>query len=118
MDNRIQLTPERAAAVLGVGATIVNTCTLEDTFNILEQVEAAARGNVRLNLLKELATDEILEMLVAAMNPYITYGVKRFKEPTTFRNEWIDWEEVTFILNQLATRTLTGNEAVEVVENL
>lgn len=87
----------------------------------LEALEAAALGNVRLNCLKEVDSPELRELLNYALSGDITFGVKQLpdpdKQPLPWHHKWSDkgeggwWLTLTELLDSLASRELTGNDA-------
>lgn len=91
----------------------------------LDTIEAAPRGNARLealNTLTQLENDEATSLLekyfVTATNGFITFGIAKLPEPPVdstkgvfFQND-IAWVRELFALaEQLRTRKLTGNAA-------
>lgn len=93
--------------------------TLEDS---LEAVEAAARGNARLEALAhELSFEGIMPgildtYLSYAFHPGITFGVANIPEPDGEGTLLIEPFKLFNLCNDLAGRNLTGNAAREAIQ--
>lgn len=91
-------------------------------FNLIEQIAATASKNEKVALLKEGCKSEtFMKVMSAAYNPLVTFGMDNMPERVVREyggpnvdNEFSDatWK----IIDDLALRTLTGNEARFVVE--
>lgn len=81
----------------------------------LEQLEKAPLGNARLAKIKEMDTPELRELFNYALSGDITFGLKQVPEASPAQvatlkpEQW--WPELTEILEDLADRSLTGNDA-------
>lgn len=90
--------------------------------NILEafeSMEAAPRGNARLEVLQKVDSPQLRKVLTLTLSPQITFGVKQLPAPTLSDNDkFLDdawYEALTGLLTDLSERTLTGNEAQSVI---
>lgn len=83
----------------------------------LEHLEAAPLGNARLTVLQANDSPELRELLNYAMSPDITFGIKQLPDPFQI-DVWEDthwWENLKDLLDKLADRRLSGNEAKDKV---
>jgi DNA ligase-1 len=88
---------------------------------LLIDLAVTSKATEKKTLLKESKDDSLVqEVLMGALNPYITYGVLPSDVPDPkeeydilFEQAWL---EVKALLEQLANRDLTGNAAREAVE--
>jgi DNA ligase-1 len=83
----------------------------------LEAIEAAPRGNARLEAVGQAITDGgplVRRFLVEANNPFITFGIAKLPKPEAgglFFQHDEQWATELFRLGEaLASRKLTGNE--------
>lgn len=85
----------------------------------LESIEAAPLGNARLEALAKADSPDLRKVLVQALSPQITFGLKKLPEPAASDNDKFDdrsWENaLTGLLSRLASRELSGNDAKESV---
>ncbi len=85
--------------------------------DILEELELTSSRLDKEEIMRTHAKNELLKRIfVAACDPYIDYGVRKFKRPDTVETQLVDDDRsmkafVDVLLPDLATRTLTGNEA-------
>lgn len=91
------------------------------TLDILEALDANNSRLFKEEFLQENSTNEFLKtVFVAALDPYVTYNVKKFKLPkalTTSDEAEEGFESfVTNVLPILAERQVTGNDAKSLVE--
>lgn len=82
----------------------------------LEAIEAAPRGNARLEAIKVHDSPELREFFNLALSPQITFGVKKLPKPipaqvAILRNEKHWFEELKTMLKLLSSRELTGKQA-------
>lgn len=91
----------------------VNEST-DNVYDILEHI-AQHTGNARQALVAgALNVPMFMRVCKAALDPFITYGVKAIEPCDAGANEFGDWE--WNLLSLLANRTLTGNNAKEQIE--
>jgi len=90
---------------------------------ILKKLEKTKKKDEQIELLRELQRDQVAkEIIIAALNPYVTYGVKPKKPGPITKPADIDeaiqweWEWMASTLHALATRRLTGKAAREQIE--
>lgn len=83
----------------------------------LEAIEAAPRGNARLEVLKQAAVDpEVRQFFADTLNPYVTFGVKQLPTCDVSTEPAPNWAAHLFALGQrLQTRELTGNAAATAI---
>lgn len=85
----------------------------------LESMEAAPLGNARLEALAKADSPDLRKVLVQALSPQITFGLKKLPDPAPTDNDKFDdssWESaLNGLLRRLASRELSGNEAKESV---
>lgn len=82
----------------------------------LERLEGAARGNARLEVLKTVDSLELREILVMALSPQITFGVKKLPKYEDKQNGFGDdsfRRGLLRLLKRLQVRELTGGAAQE-----
>jgi ATP-dependent DNA ligase len=85
--------------------------------DILEQLESTSGRLDKEEIMDTHSDNELLKRIfVAACDPYVDYGVRKFKRPDTIETQLTDDDTtmgafVDRLLPDLATRTLTGNEA-------
>lgn len=81
----------------------------------LESMEAAPLGNARLEALQQADSPELRKMLTLALSPQITFGMKKLPEPKAdaipFAAEQVWHRNMLTLLDNLQTRTLSGNHA-------
>lgn len=81
----------------------------------LEKLETAARGNARLEVLKEQDSPELRKILTLALSPQVTFGVKKLPEPqrdlSLFEDGSVWHRALLDLLKDLQARELTGNAA-------
>lgn len=63
-------------------------------------------------------SNEGRRLMFYAMNPYYTYGVKKFARPKEYSDQDASIETITDVLDQLRSRELTGDAARETVTML
>src|SRR5688572_30199037 len=87
----------------------------KDLIQALNQVEAAPRGQARVEVLKTLDCPELRQLLNYANSPDITFGVKQLPSPIKGLEEtWSPakwWVHLERLLKDLESRNLTGNHA-------
>ena len=82
--------------------------TSDEIFDLLERIKEA-RGNAKIELLKEHAdNDQLRAVLMAALNPFIRYGLTSIAKGEG-EGVFTDW--TVRMLDQLANRQLTGSAA-------
>lgn len=87
----------------------------------LETLEAAARGNARLDALKGVDSPDLREILVLALSPQVTFGVKKLPKYVDQGEEMapLTWRHVLLsLLKRLQSRELTGNDAQAEIKRL
>lgn len=80
----------------------------------LESIEAAPLGNARLEALQKADGPELREILVQALSPQITFGVKKLPKADSHQDGFTDdaWRSrLRQLLGRLQVRELTGNAA-------
>lgn len=89
----------------------------KSVIDILESLEQTPGRLDKEAIMEKHARNDLLKALfVAACDPYIDYGVRKFKRPETVETP-LTGDDITMgafihqLLPDLATRTLTGNEA-------
>ena len=81
----------------------------------LESMEVAPLGNARLEALQKADSPDLRKLLVLALSPQITFGLKKLPEPAgevqqKFPDD--DWlVQLYRLLGKLHTRELSGNDA-------
>lgn len=86
------------------------------TIDVLEQLEAVSGRNDKEDILESNARNEGLKAIfVAALDPYTTYGIKKWTTPKPGSTPCIE-KFVRECLPRLASRTKTGNAARAEVE--
>ena len=93
---------------------------MSTVIDILEQLEATSGSNAKRDILEFNRHNDLLKrVFVAAQDPYIVYYVNRFKMPPVNSSapsheisddEFLD-DFLDFIMNDLATRRITGTTA-------
>lgn len=90
-----------------------------NTLEALEALESAPQGNARLEALRKADSPVLRNILVQALSPQITFGLKKIPEPTATDNDFLDdssWENaLQGLLRRLASRELSGNDARDTV---
>jgi DNA ligase-1 len=84
----------------------------------LESLEAAARGNARLEALKEGDSPQLRKLLTLALSPQVTFGVKKLPEPLMALEQMDDsvwYRKFLDLLEELSSRRLTGNAAQQTI---
>jgi DNA ligase-1 len=89
-------------------------------FEVLEKLEATSSRLEKEKILREEVDNSELKLLfVQSMDPYVTYGVAKFKMPPASQEEasgvltgFVD------VLNQLCLRQITGNKAKDKLESI
>lgn len=94
---------------------------MENFTDLLDTIEAAAKGNARLDALKEAVAQDarILSFFVRTSDPFVTFGVQKLPDPMKgqrgFDND-IQWlNALTALGNALAERLTTGHAARDAV---
>jgi ATP-dependent DNA ligase len=86
---------------------------------LMAECKATTSKTAKTEALTKLGADPnefAKTMLVAALSPFVTYGVKDFEMPLTARVEDVDnGEEFIQLLLSLSTRSLTGNAAKDAI---
>jgi len=86
-----------------------------DLLKTLETLEAAPRGNARLEALQEGDSRELRKVLTLALSPQVTFGVKKLPIPKEdaipFAEDSVWHRNLMMLLSNLQTRELTGNAA-------
>lgn len=91
--------------------------------NILEELESTSGSNAKKDILAVNSKNKLLkQVFIAAQDPYVVYYVNKFKmpKPATVAGESHDHvidRFLTLTLPKLSSRTVTGNEAKNLVEN-
>jgi DNA ligase-1 len=86
----------------------------DEIYDLVELIAATPGTKDKINLVKEIDSEDFESVLRLAYDPYITFGIRRIipEEPGTC--EWDDWTHK--LLSMLQGRIITGNEAVMEVE--
>ena len=94
---------------------------LKNACEILEKIEATAKSTEKKKILKSVIGTEYEEdlkfLLDTALNPFLIYGVKNFKESDKFYQDPIDVVAVREVRDELVNREVTGNTAKALLEN-
>jgi DNA ligase-1 len=86
--------------------------------DVLDKLEQASGKNDKIRILQENKSDELRELLDAALNFNRKFFVKKLDIPDgDIDGDQVDHQQFLYLLNQLETRTITGNEAKESVWN-
>ena len=89
--------------------------TSNEVFTLIEEIASEPSKNGKQALLAEHASDAMLtRVLVAALDPFTTYGVAKRPETTLTGTEQFE-ADTWLVLEQLAKRELSGNAAVQAV---
>lgn len=91
--------------------------TFVQALKTCESTTGAGKKAVIVEALKGLSSEGRVLMFYA-MNPYYTYGVKKYTRPKEYSDQDGSLETITAVLDQLRTRELTGNAAKETVTML
>ncbi len=92
--------------------------TFVNALKICESTSGAGKKAVIQAALKELSP-EGRKLMYYAMNPYYTYGVKKFDRPKEYAEfDSASLETILSVLDQLRTRELTGTNARNTVTTL
>lgn len=92
---------------------------MEQVYRTLMKLEATSSRKEKEKILKEEGSDQLKEVLYAALNPFITYGVKNIKSPVPVD---VDLPLEDFGLNEwgllvsLRERRLTGKAARDAID--
>ncbi|MDL2284431.1 hypothetical protein LJC19_04740 [Oxalobacter sp. OttesenSCG-928-P03] len=85
-------------------------------FRAIEHLAATSSKNEKEALIAEYGKEHLFkEVLVAALNPFITYGIANLDEPVRTDGGHSFTGETWNLLDDLATRKLTGNAARDAV---
>lgn len=94
------------------------------TLEILEELESNGSRNAKEEILERNVTNELLKaILVASLDPYVHYNVRKFKMPKAnvqlgeVREEGGLRAFVETVLPRLSSRQVTGNAAKKLVED-
>ena len=95
-----------------------------NTIEILEELESNGSRNAKEEILERNVTNELLKaILVASLDPYVHYNVRKFKMPKPnvqlgeVREEGGLRAFVEVVLPKLSSRQVTGNAAKKLVED-
>ena len=91
--------------------------TFVQALKICESANGAGKKAVIQDALKGLSKEGRVLMFYA-MNPYYTYGVKKFNRPKEYSSEDASLSTIVDVLDQLRNRELTGDMARETVTML
>lgn len=91
--------------------------TFVQALKICESANGAGKKAVIQDALKNLSK-EGRTLMFYAMNPYYTYGVKKFNRPKEYASEDASLSTIVDVLDQLRNRELTGDMARETVTML
>lgn len=99
---------------------VVEEKYIKEALNIFESIGATTSRTEKENLLSSAKHNKILRMLlVSTYDPFTIYGIK--KDPKVMQmnvqNKVDNFNEFCQILGWLSTRTITGNEALNIVSN-
>lgn len=88
----------------------------DEVFNIISMVAKTASKNEKVDILAREKDNTLLKrVLLAALDPLVSYGIQKLSEPhqSLSANEFTSktWQ----IIDGLASRDITGNEAQEVI---
>jgi DNA ligase-1 len=95
------------------------------TINALEALESSAGSNAKKGILREEVNNALLQQVFqAALDPYVNYGVAKFKMPPALDASEIQVTQdeilalfIEDVLPRLEARDLSGKAAVKAVEN-
>jgi DNA ligase-1 len=88
--------------------------TSDEIYDMIELIAATPGTKDKINLVKEIDSEDFEDVLRLAYDPYITFGIRRIIPEDPGVCEWDDW---TFkLLGMLQGRILTGNAAIMEVE--
>lgn len=90
-----------------------------DIFHTIEQIAATSSKNEKEGIIAALKDDQdFVRVLDAGLNPFITYGMAKLPKPSEGTGDR-DFDEVTWtMLDNMASRRLTGNAAVAAVSKM
>lgn len=92
---------------------------MKTTIKILNELETISGSNAKLDILEVNKNNELLKkVFIAALDPYTTYYVSKFKMPKALTQEIQDDDFVleyfvSTLLESLSSRKITGNAAKE-----
>lgn len=95
--------------------------TAASIFKLIQDIAATASKNEKLALVKTgMALPLFKRIVVAAYNPFFTYGIIKLPDPTPYSGPVTTLDEslAWAVINKLATRELSGDEARAVVADM
>jgi DNA ligase 1 len=89
-----------------------------EVFDVIEKIAATSSKNEKEALIKQHSDDETFKrVLVAALNPFVTYGIKQL--PTAQEDGVQDFSDIHWTtLDMLSKRVLSGSAAFASVKNV
>ena len=90
-----------------------------EVFAIIDKIAAESSKTAKQALIAQHIDDNLFrQVLVAALDPFVTYGIAKLPERTMLGNEaFYDGGETFALLIDLAKRKLTGNAARQAVQD-
>lgn len=85
--------------------------------NELKKLNSTNSSNGKLEILKSVSA-ETKRFFEVCYNPRITFGIKKLPQYTNVSNDISLKQAIDFLLENLATRKLTGNKAIEALRDL
>lgn len=97
------------------------TSQIANFVKVLKECQAASGAGKKaaIQAALSLADEHTRSLVWHALNPYLTYGVRKWAKPTSFEKPGHTGVGSFFdLLQALSSRTLTGNDAQEAVTNV
>lgn len=91
----------------------------DQVFDAIEEIAATSSKNAKEELVAKYGQDEMFKrVIVAALDPFITYGMAKRPAAVNFEGARLMFDDllVFSLLDKLAERELTGNNAIETVQ--
>lgn len=95
-----------------------NKATMKNFVQVITSLQGIQGAGTKNAIQAVLATadEETRSLIWHALNPYLTYGVRKFAKPTTYGQDGFHTASYFLdLLQALSSRTLTGNAASEAV---
>ena len=88
-------------------------------YEIIEFLRTTAGTNDKRDILRENKDNELFQkVLIYAFDPRITFGIKKIPEYVTVLDEGVKFDTVFNILDVLAKREVTGNDAIKLLKDI
>lgn len=86
-------------------------------FEVIEQIAESKGNSKRIKLKAYLQHEEFGKVILAALNPFVTYGIAKIPEYVSKPDVNGSFDKITWdLLDDLAKRNRTGNQAIGLVK--